>query len=285
MTIKRSLTKLLAITAIVFWHGLGIASAQMEADTPRLFSPHEHLPAADVSTLNRLRFLTSLDFPPFNSLDDNGRLRGYNIDLARALCDQMGVSDICQVEALPWQELQDKLVAGEGEAIIAGLQPNEQNRQSLLFSRPYLRLPARFVTKKANGFTGLAATALSGRQVGVISKSAHEQLLQRYFPSAIAVPYPDRETLLAAVENDKITAAFDDGMALSFWLNSDAARDCCTFSDGPYLAPQFLGTGLNIAISQANPRLKTAFDNALQALENKGVLTDLYQRYFPVSFY
>lgn len=235
--------------------------------------------------VNRLRFLTTLDFPPFNALNDAGQLSGYNVDLAKALCSQLGLSDICQIEAVPWAELESRLENGDAEAVIAGLSANAQNREKFVFTRAYMRLPARFVTMKAKRFSEPASIAVRGKTVGVIAGTAHEQLLKAYFPQATANPYPDRAALLAALQNGEVNAAFDDGMALSFWLESDQANDCCSFADGPYLAPQYLGPGLSIAVAQNNVALASAFNNALQSLQQQGKLTELYLRYFPHSFY
>ena len=71
--------------------------------------------------LERLRFLTTTDFPPFNFLDGNGRLSGFHVDLARAICAELGIVDKCQIQALPWDELDAALQKGEGEAIMAGI--------------------------------------------------------------------------------------------------------------------------------------------------------------------
>ena len=235
--------------------------------------------------LNRLRFITTLDFPPFNALNDAGQLSGYNVDLAKALCAQMGLSDICQIEAVPWSELEERLESGEAEAIIAGLSANPQNRGKYIFSRAYMRLPARFVTTKANSFAQPAAIAVRGQNIGIIAGTAHEQLLKAYFPQAIAKPYADRTQLLTALQKGEVNAVFDDGMALSFWLESEQANNCCGFTDGPYLAPHYLGPGLSIAVTQKNAPLASAFNNALQSLQQQGKLTELYLRYFPTSFY
>ena len=235
--------------------------------------------------LNRLRFVTTLDFPPFNALNEAGQLSGYNIDLAKALCAQMGLTDICQIKTVPWEELTSQLENGEADAIIAGLRTNADHREKLIFTRPYLRLPARFVTFKANIFSQPAANAVNGIPVGVIGSTAHEQLLKAYFPTAIAKPYPDRGTLLKALQKNEVQAVFDDGMALSSWLESDEANNCCSFTDGPYLAPQYLGQGMSIAVTQKDTALASAFNNALQSLQQQGKLTELYLRYFPNSFY
>lgn len=277
---------LLSIAVAAFWLLNSLpASAQTAPKAPDFFNQKERLALPSLQGLNRLRFVTTLDFPPFNALNDAGQLSGYNVDLAKALCSQMGLSDICQIEAVPWSELEARLENGDAEAIIAGLSANPQNREKFLFTRAYMRLPARFVTVKANRFSEPASVALRGKNIGVIAGTAHEQLLKAYFPQAIAKPYPDRAALLNALQKSDVDAAFDDGMALSFWLENDEANDCCSFVDGPYLAPQYLGPGLSIAVAPKNASLASAFNNALQSLQQQGKLTELYLRYFPNSFY
>ncbi|MDR6431754.1 transporter substrate-binding domain-containing protein [Brucella pseudogrignonensis] len=279
------------------WHLFGIAltacwlfgtpstNAQTTLKAPSFFNEKERLALPALNGLNRLRFVTTLDFPPFNTVNDAGQLSGYNVDLARALCSQMRLSDICQIEAVPWSELEAKLESGEAEAIIAGVGISETNREKFLFTRPYMRLPARFMTKTANTFADPAAVATKNKNIGVIANSAHEQLLKAYFPATTAQTYPDRASLLTGLKTDQVTAIFDDGMALSSWLESEEANNCCSFTDGPYLAPQFLGQGMSIAVAPKDTALASAFNNALQSLQQQGKLTELYLRYFPNSFY
>ena len=91
-----------------------------EPAIPNFWDTKERLPKPDISELPRIRFLTTVDFPPFNFLDSSGRLTGFHVDLARAICRELEIVDKCQIQALPWAELQDALQKKEGEAIIAG---------------------------------------------------------------------------------------------------------------------------------------------------------------------
>jgi polar amino acid transport system substrate-binding protein len=281
---KRYLPRLLVALAFTcVAHGSWASDAQPEA--PSFINQKERLPLPSLQALNRLRFLTTVDFPPFNMLGDQGQLSGYNVDLAKALCRQLGVDDVCQIEAVPWNELEERLLSGQAEAIIAGWKPTEENRDQFAFSRSYMRLPARFATTNAGTFNDDAVTATKGKGVGVVAGSAHEQLLKSYFPQAVAKPYPDASIMLADLKSGKVSAVFHDGMSLSVWLNSPEGHACCSFTAGAYLAPQYLGSGLSIAVAQKNAPLVSAFNNALQALQLKGTLTELYLRYFPNSFY
>ena len=49
-------------------------------------------------------------------------------------------------------------------------------------------------------------------------------------------------------------------MRFAFWLAGSDAADCCRFAGGPYLAPDYLGTGLAIASRADDPTLRAAFD-------------------------
>lgn len=246
----------------------------------------EQLPKPVLSGVQRLRFLTTTDFAPFNFLDGDGRLSGFHVDLARAICAELGLIDRCQIQALPWSELDGTLEAGEADAIIAGIAISTETRASYSFSRPYLQFPARFVMPKATAVPEPVYDRLKGKRVGVVGGSAHEQMLRAYFPQVEAVVFDTADAMLEALSGRKVDAAFGDGMRLSFWLGSpEGAAGCCRFAGGPYLAPEFLGRGLAIAAPRNDTTLVPAFNYALQRISGDGTLADLYLRYFPVSFF
>nr|WP_292773875.1 transporter substrate-binding domain-containing protein [Mesorhizobium sp.] len=245
----------------------------------------ERLPKPDLSDLTRLRFLTTTDFPPFNYLDREERLSGFHVDLVRAICAELGISDKCEIQAMPWEQLGDALERGRGEAIIAGIAVTDEARAKYAFSRPYLQFPARFMMPKTNAMTEPLYAKLNGERIGVIAGSGHERMLRAYFPDVKVVTYTRQEWMYGDLKAGKISGAFGDGMRFAFWLAGSDASDCCRFAGGPYLAPEYLGTGLAIATDINKPEIAAAFDYALQQIALKGRFAELYLRYFPVSFY
>lgn len=256
-----------------------------QVNIPRYWDPGKQISKPGPSSLPRIRFLTTVDFPPFNFIDQTGHLAGYNIDLARAICVELQASAVCQVEALPWADLTAALESGDGEAVIAGLKPTAAQRARLLFTRSYLRFPARFGVRREAPLHEPISDAIAGKTVGVVAGSAHEALLRAYFPDARIVTYSDPVRMAEDLADKKTDAMFGDGMWMSFWMAGASAHGCCRFAGGPYLAPQFLGEGMMIALRGDEPELADAFNHALRSLEDKGVLAELYLRYFPVSFY
>ncbi|MER9835702.1 transporter substrate-binding domain-containing protein [Mesorhizobium sp. M0145] len=264
---------------------LAAAALAAEPQVPVFWDAKERLPKPDLSTLPRLRFLTTTDFPPFNFLDGAGRLSGFHVDLARAICAELGIAEKCQIQALPWAELEGALGKGEGEAIIAGIAATPESRSKYAFSRSYLQFPARFIMLKTQALTEPMFDKLRSKRVGVIAGSAHERMLRDYFGDVQIVPFAKPEELYGELKAGKIDAAFGDGMRFAFWLGGSDAAGCCRFAGGPYLAPEYLGSGMAIATRADDPALAAAFDYALQEISVKGTFAEFYLRYFPVSLF
>ncbi|WP_245511260.1 MULTISPECIES: transporter substrate-binding domain-containing protein [unclassified Mesorhizobium] len=270
------------LAAAQFFAGVTFAA---EPQVPVLWDAKERLPKPDLSALPRLRFLTTTDFPPFNFLDSAGKLSGFHVDLARAICAELGIAEKCQIQALPWGELDEALQKGEGEAIIAGIAATPETRTKYAFSRSYLQFPARFIMPKAKAFAEPILDKLRSKRVGVIAGSAHEKMLREYFGTVQVVPFDAPEALYGDLKSGKIDAAFGDGMRFAFWLGGTDAAGCCRFAGGPYLAPEYLGSGMAIATRAGDPALAAAMDYALQEISVKGTFAEFYLRYFPVSFF
>lgn len=271
--------------AIAWFAAIAGEALAAEWQAPIFWDSKERLPKPDLTALPRLRFLTTTDFPPFNFLDGNGRLSGFHVDLARAICAELAIAEKCQIQALPWAELDGAMAVGLGEAIIAGIAVTEASREKYAFSRPYLQFPARFVVPKAGAIAEPLLEKVQGQRFGVMAGSGHERMLREYFPGAQAVTYTRQEWLFGDLRASKLAGAFGDGMRLAFWLAGSEAGGCCRFAGGPYLAPEYLGSGLAIAARAEDPVLVEAFDYALQQIAVKGTFAELYLRYFPVGFF
>ena len=244
----------------------------------------ERLTKSDLSGLQRLRFLTSMDYPPFNYLDQSSQLSGFNVDLARAICNELALADRCEIQALPWEELQGALKSGQGEAIIAGLAADNKTQLSLEFTRPYLHQAARFVSRRDTTLD-LDPPSLKGVTVGVVANSAHEKMLRAYFPGATIVAIADGDLLRAELQKGAVGAIFGDGQSLSFWLSANSSQNCCAFAGNAYYSNRFLGNGMRIAVKSEDRQIVQGLNFALKSVQEKGVLDELYLKYFPIGFY
>ena len=259
------------------------ASPWPDVVVPDFWDPKRRVERPATGLVQAIRFVTTDDFPPFNFLDANGHLTGFNVDLARAICAELEVP--CTIQARPWDNLIDRLTAKEADAAIAGIAITAENRETLDFSDIYLRSPARFVVRRADADLDISSPGLRGRTLAVAKGTAHEAFLAAMFPEIGRKLYPTADAARDALRDGAADAHFGDGLQLSFWLSSEAAKDCCVFAGGPYLETRFFGQGYAIAFAKGSIDLKHAVNAALQAIYDKGVYAELYLRYFPVGFF
>lgn len=262
--------------------GLAMGQPLGSVVVPNFFDPQHRVDKPDLTELHSLRFLTEDDYPPFHFALPDGSLTGFDVDLARAICEELKIA--CTVQARRFDLLADALNSNEGDALIASLRIDAQSRAKFDFTAPYYATPARFVTRAD---TKLEATpeGLTGKRVEVIGKTAQEAYLESFFPKTLRKSYDNRAALYAALKGGAIDAFFDDAITSSFWLAGTDAQNCCVFRGGPFTESRFFGEGVGIAVKKGNRSLRRALDYALVQLAQRGVYTDLYLKYFPIGFY
>ena len=86
---------------------------------PGFWDPRRRPDRPDMSRLTVIRFLTETDYPPFNFTGADGNPAGFNVDLARALCDEIKVT--CTIQMRRFETLVDAITSNRGDAIIASM--------------------------------------------------------------------------------------------------------------------------------------------------------------------
>jgi polar amino acid transport system substrate-binding protein len=258
-----------------------VAADNQALTMPLMFDLRERIQKPDLAPVPRIRFLTTVDFPPFNFIDQSGKLSGFHVDLAREICRELAVLERCQIEAMPYKDLEPALDKGGGEVVLAGIRITPDLRKTYGFSRVFMQLPARFVVLRSAQNTIKSPDQLQPGQVGVVKGTAHEAMLNAFFPGLRATGYDTRPEMLAALKKGDIKAVFGDGLQLSFWRESADAANCCGYLGGPYYSRFFFGDGLAMMTRKDMPQITRALDHALIALARSGRLNDIYLRYFP----
>ncbi len=250
---------------------------------PNFWDPQSRLERPDVSGLRLVRFVFDDEHPPFGFVGLDGAAMGFNVDLARAICEELRV--VCTIQARRFSTIVDTLEKGEADAAIASLAITPGARERVDFTRPYYRTPARFIARRDLKNVDARPEALAGVAIGVVGGSAHAAYLAQHFPKADLRNYPSTAALLAALREGEAPLVFADGITGALWLNGAGSRDCCAFRDGFFLDPAFFGDGVGIAVRKQNVLLRRAIDFALLRLSQQGTYTEIYLKYFPVGFF
>ncbi len=231
---------------------------------------------------DKIQFVSTDEHPPFVFRDTDGRLTGFHIDLARALCNVLESS--CSLRIKPFSELIPALEEEEADAVIAGLAQTQERAIVLSFSDPYLKLPARFAVREDPSSTFNPAFP-EGRKIAVETGSRHEAFIRRFWPGADIVTFDQVSDARQALKDGTVDAHFGDGLSLSFWLRGEESAGCCTFVGGPWLEPGFFDEGLSIALRKDDRDRLEAINYALRQVYQNGTYRELYLRYFPLSFF
>ena len=257
------------------------AITQSSVGVPGFWDPRRRPERPDLSHITAIRFLTEVDYPPFDFPGPDGNPAGFNIDLARMICEDLKIS--CTVQMRRFDTLIAALGDNHGDAVIASLAPTAALRQRVDFSDPYYRSPARFVMRRDAAMTDVRPERLEGRTIAVTAGTAHEAYIRTFFTQAALKSYPTAEAARDAVRNGEADLLFADGIGLAFWLNGTDSANCCSFVGGPFTESRYFGEGIGIAVRKGNNTLRQAFNWSLFRLWEQGHYTDLWLRYFPIS--
>ena len=250
---------------------------------PGFWDPRRRPERPDLSRVTLIRFLTENDYPPFNYAGPDGNPAGFNVDLARMICEELKIA--CTIQMRRFDTLLDSLGDNRGDAVIASISVTPQTRARVDFSDPYYRTPARFVARRELAMDDVRPELLEGRKVAVIAGTAHEAYLKALFTEAELRAFPNADAARAALVKGEVDLLFGDGISLAFWLNGTDSGGCCTFRGGPYTESRFFGEGVGIAVRRGNDALRQGFNWALFRLWERGHFSDLWLRYFPISPY
>jgi polar amino acid transport system substrate-binding protein len=255
--------------------------AQGGVGVPGFWDPRRRPERPDLSRVSVIRFITETDYPPFNFAGPDGNPQGFNVDLARLMCEELKLA--CTVQMRRFETLITALNANQADAAIASIATTPLMRTKVDFSDPYYRTPARFVSKRDSPIDDALPERLEGKKVAVVSGTAHEAYLRGLFTEAEVRAYPTADVARLALRRGDVDLLFGDAISLAFWVNGTDSENCCAFRGGAFMDSRYFGEGIGIAVKKGNDLIRLALNWALFRVWEQGRFTDLWLRYFPIS--
>lgn len=254
-------------------------------NVPNFWDPNVIIQKPGKLTVQRFKFLTTTDFPPFNFIDRRKRLSGFHIDLAREICRELQVLKLCLIQALPWDELEGVMQSGEAEILMAGLQKDDISLEKYAFTQAYFRIPGRFVALNKSALSAPIYANLFRKKTGVVTGSAHETYMREFFENREIIGFETLQKAHDALKKGEVDAVFSDAVSQAFWLASDASEKCCQMAGGPFLSNKHFGSGLHLAVAKDRADLIGPLNYALRRINDTGKFRELYLRYFPIGLF
>jgi lysine-arginine-ornithine-binding protein len=221
-------------------------------------------------------------YPPFNSIDTNGELVGFDVDVAKALCEAANFE--CEFVVQDWDGIIPGLIAKKYDAIVASMSMTEQRREVVDFTDKYYQTPAKFVAAKGGDFD-FSADGLAGLAIGVQRATTHENFVRAKFPEADVRSYATQDEANADLVSGRLDLVMADSVALSEgFLKTDPAQDF-EFVGPDYYDPEYHGEGVGIALRKGEDDLRLAFNEAIAKIRADGTYQAINEKYFEFDVY
>lgn len=238
--------------------------------------------AADAEMM-KVRIGTEGAYPPFNSIDENGNLVGFDIDIANALCAAANFE--CEFVVQDWDGIIDGLNTNKYDAIIASMSITEKRKEVVDFTAKYYNTPAKFIANTGSDFDFTEGSGLDGVKVGVQGATIHEDFVRKMWPNAEVVTYATQDEANADLISGRVDLVMADSVALDFGFLQTDAGACCEFVGADYNDPAIHGEGAGIAIRKGEDDLREALNAALEQILSDGTYKAINDKYFNYNVY
>lgn len=224
------------------------------------------------SAAQTIRFATEASYPPFEFVDSDNKIQGFDVDLANALCREMNAT--CTFTNQAFDSLIPSLKFRRFDAVMAGMDITPEREKQVLFSKAYYDNSALFIAQKGKV---ASVDALKGKRVGVQNGTTHQKYLTEKMADVSTVPYDSYQNAILDLKNGRIDAVFGDTAVVNEWLkqNTQLAPVGEKVTDKAYF-----GTGLGIAVRQGNTDLQGKFNAALVKVKADGTYKTIYSKWF-----
>jgi arginine transport system substrate-binding protein len=226
-----------------------------------------------------IRFATEPTYPPFEYVNEQGQIKGFDIDIANALCQQLKVH--CTFAAQSFDGLIPSLNLGKFDALIAALGITPAREKQLNFTQSYYQPSASFVASKKNHFL---QKDLIGKTIGAQQGSTFAQYLYDQYKGKVKVKlYASIQDAFLDLIAGRVEAVIADRPIAISWLKESNHMQQYELVGGPLTNDQYFGAGYGIGFRKNEKELLQDFNQALIEIKKNGTYDKIVANYFGVE--
>ena len=218
---------------------------------------------ASAQAQSTIRLGTEGAYPPFNFINDDGEVDGFEREVGDELCARAELT--CEWVTNDWDSIIPNLVSGNYDVIIAGMSITAERDEVIDFSDNYTQpdpsayLASSDVIDLSNAVIAAQASTI---QAGHVASMEGAALLE------FATP----EETIAAVRDGEAEAVLADRA----YLEPIAAADEGLMFVGDVV---MLGGGVGLGIRESDTELRETFNAAIQSMKDDGSLNALIEKW------
>ena len=214
-------------------------------------------------------------FPPMGFRDENNQIVGFDIDLAKAVCEKLGVE--LELQPISWEAKEQELNTKNIDCIWNGLSNTPERQKSMTMSIPYMSSNISLVVVNGSGIDSMEDMA--GKKLALQSGSAAEETLNndenKDFKASLAeeVPFDDYETAMMDLESANSDAILMDSVMANYKITEGGKN--FVVLDETLFEDQYA-----IGFRKSDLALCEAVNNALKELKKDGTIEEISTKWF-----
>ncbi|MDN0073840.1 ABC transporter substrate-binding protein [Crenobacter sp. SG2303] len=229
-----------------------------------------------------LRFATDASYPPFSKQAANGKMVGFDPDIAQALCKAMKAT--CEVVPQDFDGIIPALNAKKFDAVIASMNITDERKKAVDFSDRYYNMPSRLVGKAG---TTINDAWFKGKKIGVLRSSIQEKYARDHWAKlgATTVSYGKAPESFMDLKAGRVDASFvDAAVGDTDFLKTPNGKGFA-FVGPEYNEVKYFGNGAGIAVRKGDKALLDRINKALKQIRADGSYDAVQKKYFSFDIY
>ncbi len=212
-------------------------------------------------------------FPPMGFRNENNEIVGFDIDIAKAVCEKLGME--MQLQQISWASKEQELSSGNIDCIWNGFAYTEDRAKTMTLTENYIKGKNIFILKEGN--IAKSQFELQEMKIGVQSGSSQQLDLENseFGKNVEIIPYSDNLTAFMDLETGGVDAIFCSSIIGNYLIQSKNKNYETIDSENISVS-----NGSVIAFKQGNTELRDKIQNALYELKADGTLKQISEKWF-----
>lgn len=239
---------------------------------------------AGAEDMMKVRIGTEGAYPPFNALDSDGKLVGFDIEIGDAMCAAAKLD--CEWVVQDWDGIIPGLTSEKYDAILASMSITEERLKIVDFSDAYYQEAAALVAAEGTEAMGSLEDTVAGKIVGAQSGTTHENYARDKFGDVAEIKtYDTVEQAHLDLTAGRIDFFTDGAIAVNGgFLETDLGKGYAivgeTFNDVAYH-----GEGAGIAVRKGEGELLERLNGAIEAIRDSGAYQEISDKHFGIDIF
>ncbi|WP_444676894.1 transporter substrate-binding domain-containing protein [Halomonas sp. E19] len=235
--------------------------------------------SAQARDYDHVRFGVDVPYEPMEYRTPEGELTGFDIELGNALCAEMGIT--CEWIEQEWDGIIPGLLSRNYDAIMSSMTINEERRQTVRFSDPYITMPSAWFGPADLDIETANEETLAGMTIGVQRGTLQDNYVTDMFGRVASVSrYSTADDMVLDLQAQRLDIVFLDYPIGRTTLLESERGEFVMIGEAVTEPEEYFGEGFGIAFRPRDEALAERFNEALATLKEDGTYDEIYQRYF-----